>query len=43
MNRNKIEQFILSQEHCKHPNRIFVITILFVVLFTILILILNKY
>jgi len=28
MNRNKIEKWILSQEHSKHPNRIFGLTIL---------------
>jgi len=27
MNRNKIERFILSQDHQKHPNLIFGITI----------------
>ena len=27
MNRNKIERFILSQEHSKHPNLIFGLTI----------------
>jgi len=41
MNRNKIERFILSQEHSKHPNIIFGLTVLsaFIISGTILLII----
>lgn len=32
MNRNKIERFILSQNHCKNPNLIFGLTIICVII-----------
>lgn len=32
MNRNKIERFILSQNHCKNPNLVFGLTVICVVI-----------
>jgi len=32
MNRNKIERWILSQNHCKNPNLVFGLTIICVVI-----------
>ena len=43
MNRNKIERWILSQEHSKHPNRIFGITIFCVFIIITLMLFYIKY
>jgi len=43
MIRNKIERYILSQEHSKHPNRIFSLTILCVFIIITLMLFYIKY
>lgn len=32
MNRNKIERWILSQNHCKNPNLVFGLTIMCVII-----------
>jgi hypothetical protein len=39
MNRNKIEKWILSQEHCKHPNIIFGLTILSAFIISIILIV----
>lgn len=38
MNRNKIERFILSQNHCKNPNLVFGLTVLcvFIIMITLI-------
>jgi hypothetical protein len=43
MNRNKIERYILSQNHSKHPNLIFSTTIFCVIIIMTSIILYIKY
>jgi len=43
MNRNKIERYILSKEHSKHPNLIFGLTVFCVIIIMTSILFYIKY